>query len=280
LVFNGHFSVLLRNSLLMARNTRKPIDRPFSSERWFQQIRDDLAWLSLFDYLPGVYLYVKDAEHRFTWCNRWLAQLMTATDDSTLVLGKTDYDFHPPTLAALYVEEDKKVMLAGAPLPNQAWLVLGVDGLPHWYLSSKVPLFNRRDTVIGIAGVMRPYQQAGEAPGDYHRLTPALEHVLHGYGGVVTVEAMAEKASLSVSQFQRQFIKLFGMTPGDYLLRVRVLMARRLLEQTGDSLGVITEKTGFYDQSHLSRSFRQQLGLSPSEYRRRFSPQHSKISLA
>jgi AraC-like DNA-binding protein len=189
------------------------------------------------------------------------------------VIGKNDYDFNPPTLAALYVEEDKKVIQARTPLPHQAWLVLGADQLPRWYLSTKVPLFNQREEVIGIAGVMRPYEQTGESPGEYHRLTPALEYVLQHYHRVVTVEAMAKKAHLSVSQLQRQFKKLFGLTPSDYLLRVRLLMVRRLLEQTNDSLGLITEKTGFYDQSHLSRSFRRLLGLTPWEYRRRFSPQ-------
>jgi AraC-like DNA-binding protein len=257
----------------MAQSKQKSAKTEFSTTEWFEKIRDHTAWLSLFDYLPGVYLYVKNAEHRFTWINRWLAQLLTGTEDSHRVIGKNDYDFNPPTLAALYVEEDKKVMRARSPLPNQAWLVLGADHLPRWYLSTKVPLFNQHGEVIGLAGVMRPYEQTGESPGEYHRLTPVLEYVLHHYQKTVTVEAMAEKAHLSVSQLQRQFKKLFGLAPSDYLLRVRVLMARRQLEQTNDSLGQITEQTGFYDQSHLSRSFRQLLGLSPTEYRRRFTPQ-------
>jgi transcriptional regulator GlxA family with amidase domain len=81
---------------------------------------------------------------------------------------------------------------------------------------------------------------------------------------------MARSAQLSVSQLQREFRRLLHMTPSDYLLRVRVLMARRRLEQTAEPIGAIALDTGFYDQSHFTRTFRTITGLRPLEYRRRF----------
>jgi len=86
----------------------------------------------------------------------------------------------------------------------------------------------------------------------------------------LTVAELAGMANLSVSQLQREFRRLFNMSPGDYLIRVRLLVARRQLEETHLPVGEIALDCGFYDQSHFNRAFRQQVGLTPRAYRKRF----------
>jgi AraC-like DNA-binding protein len=237
---------------------------------FFRQLGRPEALTSLFEYLPRVHLFVKDRRHRFMKMNRANLQLH-GLEEECEVLGKTDFDLHPPTLAAQYVEEDRRVMDSGKPLPDQVWLVTRADGFPGWYLSTKLPLFDARHRVFGIAGVMRPYDEGGDAPPEYERLTPAIQWVLKAYPERLTVADMARKAHLSVSHLQREFQRLFGMTPSDYLLRVRLLMARRRLEQNREAVGVIALACGFYDQSHFTRSFLASTGMRPLEYRRRFS---------
>jgi AraC-like DNA-binding protein len=99
-----------------------------------------------------------------------------------------------------------------------------------------------------------------------------LKYVLEHYGEAVSVEQLAKEAHLSVSQLQREFRRLFGMSPTDYLLKVRLLMSRRFLEQEHSQVGEIAHQCGFYDQSHFSRAFRKATGLRPLEYRKRFAP--------
>jgi AraC-like DNA-binding protein len=187
------------------------------------------------------------------------------------MLGRTDFDFNPPTLAAQYVEEDRRVMETRQPQIDQVWLVQSADGMPRWYLSSKFPVFGARDAVIGIAGVMRLYEHAGTAPGEYRRLTAACEFVLANYAHPIAIADLARRAHLSASQLQREFRRLFRMNPGDYILRVRLLMARRQLEETSLPVGQIALDCGFYDQSHFTRAFRASTGLSPLQHRRRFA---------
>ena len=79
---------------------------------------------------------------------------------------------------------------------------------------------------------------------------------------------LAARAHLSASQLQREFRRLFGMTPGDYILKIRLHMARRELEQTDRPVGRIALDCGFYDQSHFTRSFRSDTGLRPLDYGR------------
>jgi hypothetical protein len=180
--------------------------------------------LALFDHLPDTYLFVKDREHRFVHVNAALARL-NGCRVAREMIGRGDFDYHPPALAAQYVAEDDRVMTRGEALVDQLWLVPGADGLPLWYRSSKVPLRSADGSVLGIAGVMRPAVHSGPMPEDYARIGKALDLVLQRYRGPVGVGELARSAGLSVSQLQREFTRLLGLTPMAYVMRVRVLMA-------------------------------------------------------
>jgi AraC-like DNA-binding protein len=240
------------------------------TQQFLADLQDPESLLMLLDYIPRVYFFVKDTRGRFMKVNEgWLR--LHGHDHERDALGKTDFDYHPPTLAAQYVDEDKRVMASGQPLVDQMWLVMGYDKMPRWYLCTKMPIYRKDGKISGVAGIMRPHDQAGAtSPGDYHRLTPVIEHVTCHYGSQITVEDLAACAHLSVSQLQREFQRLFSMTPTLYITRVRLLMARRLLEEGGAALGQIALDCGFYDQSHFTRTFRSMVGQTPSYYRKRF----------
>ena len=228
-------------------------------------------FLALFDAIPDVFLFVKDRRSRFVTGNRaWLE--MHGCRTAAEIAGKTDADFHPAALAAQYVAEDRRVMRSGRPLGDQAWLVRDHAGLPRWYLCTKVPLFDARGAADGLAGILRPFEQAGRAPDEYRRLTPVMEHVVAHYGRRIDVAHLARLADLSPSQLQREFRRLFGITPGEYVLQTRLLMARRRLEATTDPIGRIARECGFYDQSHFTRAFKRRVGVPPLAYRRRRQP--------
>lgn len=235
---------------------------------WWDAVQDPAQWLALFDALPSVYLYAKDQEHRFRRVNVALARMLGC--EPSQMEGKGDRDFLPPAMADQYVEEDRVVMRSGVPLIDQIWLVPDAGGFPKWFLSSKFPLRDQAGAVVGIAGVMREYDGGGSMAGKgrYVRLSPALNHVQAHYGRVLKVEELAGLCHLSVSQFQREFRSCFRCTPLEYVLGVRLLMARSRLSQGEDPLGVIALECGFYDQSHFTRAFRKANGVTPSEFRR------------
>ena len=246
-----------------------------SADGFFQRLADPSVFAAMFDFLPGAYLFVKDGRHRYVKVNPALARLHGCASPEEMV-GKCDLDFNPPALAVRYVEEDRRVMESRKPLVDQIWLVRDANGMPHWLLSTKVPLAGRDGKVIGLAGVMRPIAGAGDAPGPYQRLTCVCDHVLAHYAEPLAVADLAKLAHLSVSQLQREFRRLFAMSPNDYVMRVRLDMARLRLEQTMEPAGRIALDCGFYDQSHFTRIFRRATGMSPLEYRRRYSPQRQE----
>jgi AraC-like DNA-binding protein len=231
------------------------------------------ALLALFDQLPDVFLFAKDCEHRFRLANRaeWEFHGCRSADE---MLGKRDTDFHPPALDEQYVAEDLRVMQTGTPILNRVWLVGGADGKSRWYACTKLPIRGENGKVLGIAGIRRPHDHVGNAPGEYARLTPAVEHVLENYGEPIAIAELAALANLSVSRFQREFRRLFGMTPRDYILEVRLQAARRALDQTTESLGSIALRCGFCDQSYFVKRFKSATGMRPLDYRRRFGKPH------
>jgi AraC-like DNA-binding protein len=237
-------------------------------QHWWKSVSDPAQWLALFDAIPAVFFYTKDTSHRFMRVNLAMAQMHGCRTPESMV-GRCDADFHPPALAAQYVEEDRQVMCANVPLLERIWLVHGADGLPRWFLSNKFPLRNAEGEVVGLAGVMWAHDHTGGGRGAYSRLTPALDLVLRNYGQELSVQSLALLCSMSVSQLQREFRRCFGLTPTAYVLGVRLLMARWKLANTEAPVGEIALECGFYDQSHFTRTFSRAMGLNPLAYRRK-----------
>lgn len=87
----------------------------------------------------------------------------------------------------------------------------------------------------------------------------------------VAVPAMAAAAGLEERTFQRRFKAATGMRPVEYLQHLRIGKAREMLEFTKRSIDQIAWSVGYEDAAAFRRVFHRILGLSPGEYRQRFS---------
>jgi AraC family transcriptional regulator len=79
----------------------------------------------------------------------------------------------------------------------------------------------------------------------------------------LSIEELAREAGLSPSRFFRAFKATLGLPPHQYLLRRRLERARRLLDRPAARLADVALSTGFADQSHFTRLFRRQFGVTP-----------------
>jgi transcriptional regulator GlxA family with amidase domain len=89
-------------------------------------------------------------------------------------------------------------------------------------------------------------------------------------GGDHRLPALAAAAAMSVRHFARVFTAEVGETPGRFVERVRLEVARHDLESTGDTLDVIAGRCGFGTAETLRRVFARHLNVAPDAYRRRF----------
>ena len=87
----------------------------------------------------------------------------------------------------------------------------------------------------------------------------------------LTIEALALRANLSPRQFARAFAAEVGLTPGRYVDKVRIEAARRCLEDSADGIEEAARACGYGTPEAMRRAFVKTLGVSPAEYRRRFT---------
>ena len=80
--------------------------------------------------------------------------------------------------------------------------------------------------------------------------------------------ALAEMCGMSYPNFARRFHELYGRSCKEHISHVRTVKARRLLMETDLDLSVIAAETGFFDSSHLIRTYKKLMGTTPSRERR------------
>jgi transcriptional regulator GlxA family with amidase domain len=97
------------------------------------------------------------------------------------------------------------------------------------------------------------------------------EWIAQHYDRGSPVAAMAALSGLAERSFKRRFVKATGVAPLEYVHTLRLEEAKHALE-TGDApIEDIARGVGYEDASFFSRLFRRKVGLTPAQYRRRFS---------
>ncbi len=108
-------------------------------------------------------------------------------------------------------------------------------------------------------------QKGGLTPWQLRR---AVEYMKQHAAGPVAIKDVAASIELSDSHFRRAFKIAAGISPHQWLLRVRISEAQKLLKEGVVSLPEIALATGFGDQSHFSRTFQKVVGVSPRLWQR------------
>ena len=86
----------------------------------------------------------------------------------------------------------------------------------------------------------------------------------------LSVEALAERAHLCPRHFSRRFKQAFGVTPADFVERLRLDEARRRLSARQDTIDAVADSVGFHSADAFRRAFERRFGVAPSGYRARF----------
>lgn len=101
-------------------------------------------------------------------------------------------------------------------------------------------------------------------------LSPAMRCLEERYADPgLTNEIMAREAGVSEVYFRQLFRRQYGTTPRQYLLHIRLHNARRLLGESTLPVTEVAEACGFGSVYHFCRAFREETGMTPTEYRQR-----------
>ena len=114
-----------------------------------------------------------------------------------------------------------------------------------------------------------PSVMSAPSPEALARVTAAVRRIERDPGGDYSLSALAQEAALSSYHFLRTFERVTGVTPHQYVLRVRLREAALRLATEQDRVTDIAFGCGFGDVSNFNHAFRAEFGLSPRAYRQR-----------
>ena len=146
--------------------------------------------------------------------------------------------------------------------------------LPFWlrsrWLEPVMAGEERIGTIVKLPGALQvSCSWSGGLP--RYRLRRVVAYVDSRLGGPISLDDLARVAGVSRFHFHRQFRRSVGVTPHEYVLRMRIERAKGLLTGSDLTVGEVSGAVGFADQSHFSNIFRKLTAMTPRGFRNSMS---------
>jgi len=216
---------------------------------------------AMLDLIPDTHAWIKNTEGRFVYGNRLFFERFGFRSLQGL-LGKCDYDIAPASLAEKYCSDDAQV-LRGSVVKDRLELIIGDNQTGDWFLTSKWPIFNLRERIIGSFGISRHLNKTEGTAIPFRELRAPIDYICQHFGSKLSVDSLASACNISVSALERRFKKHLNKTPHQYINEIRLENARQMLLDTDKPIGTIALETGFADHGHFTRAFNRKFGVTP-----------------
>ncbi len=202
---------------------------------------------------PGVVLAKPAGErHEDRWFGAWSRHLIIEIDpDRHEELGPSramaEQIVHVPDVGAELIAHSAWQELSEA----DSVTPLAVEGLVLQLLARA----QRRDQAGPLTNAAPPWLDA------------ARDYLHDNYRASIRLAEVAAAAGVHPDYLSRVFGAVYRVTIGEYVRRLRVEAAALRLAASNESISAIAHGTGFSDQSHLTRVFKQRMGVTPGRYR-------------
>ena len=234
---------------------------------FFEQLAEPFTAEPVFDQLPDIVFFIKDIEGRYICVNRTLAERCGLPDKSELLARKPS-DVLGETLGRAYELQDQRVIRTGQRLVDQLELHLVRSRDVGWCLTTKVPLHAQDGSIVGLVGVSQDLRLPDMTTADFAHIADAIRFAEENLSQRPSIRELAGLAGMSVYQLDRRMQRVFGLTTGQWILKIRIGHASAILIDSDMPIAEVALQAGYSDQSAFTRQFRRSTGLSPSEYRK------------
>ncbi len=160
-------------------------------------------------------VYAKDKESRFLTANAKTATQMGAGSPEEMI-GKTDFDFHPPHVSAEFFASEQQLMESGQAMLEQEQHFRGPDGETLWLSTTKVPVI-KGGQVVGLVGINRDVTERKQME-----------------GGLLAAKEQAEIANRAKSEFLANMSHELR-TPLNAIIGFSEIIARQTMGPIGNS---------------------------------------------
>lgn len=101
---------------------------------------------------------------------------------------------------------------------------------------------------------------------NFEKLLPVTDYIAKNYYKNICNEDLAKIAGISTVYFRKLFKNAYGISPISYIQSIKIKRAKEMLESDYSSITDIAYSLGYSNIYDFSRSFKKQVGLSPSQY--------------
>ena len=226
----------------------------------------------MFDLIPDTKFFIIDNHDRIITFNQQNLENGNFKDEKE-VIGRTCYEIFPAPFAKVYIDRDREVRQTGKPIVERAYSH-AADYSTDLRIVSIFPLHDRRGMIIGTATIYRTVPCGDAIPDWYDRIKGTIAFIDRHYAEKISLHHLAKSSGLSQINFSRIFKKTLKTTPMRYITEIRLNHARKLLADTEMPISHIAAETGFYDEAHFIKTFKNSRGMTPGQYRQ----QHRNVS--
>lgn len=243
------------------------MSRPRLQAEFFSRLSDPQVMRTMFDHLPGVFFFVKDAEGRLITANAAKLERLGLKHESEIV-GATDADFFPADVALAFRKDDQEIIRTGRAVVNRLELWLDEQRVLNWFMTTKLPVHGKNGHIIGIMGLSRRYDEKTTQHG-VREVAAAVTYVQAHLHENLNAADLAVAIGVSERHLHRKLREAMGTTPHELMLRMRIQSAAEALTKTSAALSDIALDHGFCDQSAFTQQFRKRTGMTPRQFRQR-----------
>lgn len=235
-------------------------------ETFLSKLATPLVAERLFAAVPDIVFCIKDRDGYYIAANPAFALRLgvASTDD---ILGKTASDIFPPRLAAVYEAQDRLVLENGEEIRDRLELILNPGGTEGWYLATKIPLQGSDGSVIGLASISRDLLTPSDTDMRFAGVAQLVDTIHREFAEDLRPGDLAKAAGFTLAQLDRRMRKIFKVTTAQFIRKVRIEAAARMLKATDTAIIDIALDCGYGDQSAFTRQFKATVGMAPGAYR-------------
>jgi len=224
--------------------------------------------LTIFDCFNDICFFIKDTEGRLIAANTQLLKRYGLTNESDII-GKTDFDFVPRSLAEKYKKDDIKILDSKTTILNILELALNPVGIPGWFITNKFPVIAKDKSIIGIMGTISKLNNGQIANDTNNLFYNILKYIDNNFNKKLSVEKLAHYFNVSTRSIERYFNQYLNISPELFIIKTRIFKSCDYLRK-GINISIVAAECGFYDQSSFTKHFKKHMGLTPLQYVKKY----------
>ena len=221
---------------------------------------------AMFESLPNIGFYIKDAEGRIIAINRFNCEMCNIPTPD-FAIGKRSSDLFPHSFANLAMSRDNLVRSTNKPIVKRRYSMPANLSVGSRVISI-YPLYGQNGEIAGTLCCYYCDKPDEIGPVWEDKFDAIIEYINSNIAKPLSLAKVANEYKMSVSNLQRMFMRILGIRPGKYIIQQRLNVACRMLEETDKTVNDIAISSGFCDQSHFTKLFKQERKTTPGEYRR------------